>query len=123
MKKTLLSSVLATLVFVGSASATTVHHVAKKHHPASMTAKVSADSARALALADVPGATVKDMELEREHGKLVYSFDLTVPGKPGVEEVQIDAITAKLVSKKHETPRQERREAAREKREKASSHP
>ena len=90
---------------------------AKHHQPARMTAKVSADSARALALAEVPRATVKSQELEREHGKLVYSFDLSVPGRSGIEEVQVDAISGRIVSKKHETPAAEHKEQAKEKRE------
>jgi len=43
-------------------------------------AKISEDSARIVALARVPGGTVKALELEREHGLLIWSFDLTVPG-------------------------------------------
>ncbi len=39
-----------------------------------------------LALAKVPGATVRSVELEREHGRLIYSFDLHVLGQSGVEE-------------------------------------
>src|SRR5438270_10688085 len=39
-------------------------------------AKISMDSARAIALAKVPGATVESSEIEREHGRLIYSFDL-----------------------------------------------
>jgi hypothetical protein len=34
--------------------------------------------------------------LEREHGKLIYSFDIRVPGKPGIEEVQVSAISLDL---------------------------
>ncbi|HEY3586446.1 MAG TPA: PepSY domain-containing protein, partial [Myxococcaceae bacterium] len=49
-------------------------------------------------------------ELEREEGRLVYSFDLAVTGKPGVEEVLIDAETGEVVSQKYETPAAEARE-------------
>ena len=74
--------------------------------------RISADSARTVALARVPGARVKSRELEREAGRWIYSFDLSVPGKTGVEEVQVDARTAEVVSVKHETAKNEKREQA-----------
>jgi len=33
---------------------------------------------------------------------LIWSFDLTVAGKPGVEEVEVDALTGKIVGVEHE---------------------
>jgi uncharacterized membrane protein YkoI len=48
-------------------------------------AKVTEAAARTTALAQVPNGTVKSSELEREKGKLIYSFDITVPGKTGIE--------------------------------------
>ncbi|HEX9486368.1 MAG TPA: PepSY domain-containing protein [Gemmatimonadales bacterium] len=65
-------------------------------------ARISEDSARTLALKRVPGSAVKQLELEREHGLLIWSFDLTVAGKPGVEEVEVDALTGKIVGVEHE---------------------
>jgi uncharacterized membrane protein YkoI len=65
-------------------------------------AKITEDSARAVALARVPHATVKEVELEQEHGSLVWSFDLVVAGKAGIEEVNVDALTGKIVSVEHE---------------------
>jgi uncharacterized membrane protein YkoI len=50
-------------------------------------------------------------ELEREHGRLVYSYDIRVAGRSGIEEVQVDARTGRIVSHVHETPADERREA------------
>ena len=79
-------------------------------------AKIGMATARATALARVPGAKVRDEELESEHGRLIYSFDLEAPGKPGVEEVQVDARNGRVVSVSHETPAAERREARRERR-------
>ncbi len=73
-------------------------------------AKITLDAARATALAKVPGGTVKSEELEREHGKLIYSFDIQVPGKSGVEEVNVNAINGKVVNKKHESAKSEARE-------------
>lgn len=77
-------------------------------------AKVSEDSARVIALAAVPGATVKEGELEKEKGKLIWSFDLKVAGKKGVEEVQVNAITGKIVGRAHESDAAETKEAAAE---------
>jgi len=50
-------------------------------------------------------------EIEREGGKLIYSFDMKVPGKSGIDEVNIDAMTKQLVSHQHETPKAEHAEA------------
>lgn len=75
---------------------------------------ISEARARTLALARVPHGVLKSTELEHEHGRLIYSFDIRKPGRSGVEEVQIDAHNGKLVSQKHETPAKEHREAAAE---------
>ena len=74
-------------------------------------AKMTMTDARAMALRTVPNATIKDGEIEREGGKLIYSFDMKVAGKSGIDEVNIDAMTGKLVSHQHETPKDERAEA------------
>jgi Zn-dependent metalloprotease len=73
-------------------------------------AKVSSDSAMKAALAKVPGGKVSEAELENEHGKLVYSFDIIAPSKSGVQEVLVDANTGKVVSSKHESAAAEAKE-------------
>ena len=75
-------------------------------------AKISEADARATALKEVPNGTVKSEELEREKGKLVYSYDISVAGKSGVEEVTVSAIDGSVVNKMHESARTERKEAA-----------
>src|ERR1700733_3238629 len=65
-------------------------------------AKVSLADAKATALKKVPGATFKGSELEREKGKLIYSFELKVAGKSGIEEVNVDAMTGEIVNTEHE---------------------
>lgn len=72
-------------------------------------AKISPDSARKVALRHVRGGTVESVALEHEHGTLVYSYDIMVPGKTGVDEVQVDARTGRVVSFKHESPAPEKR--------------
>jgi len=74
-------------------------------------AKITADSALKIALARVPGATLQSGEIEREHRRLVYSFDLAVPGRRGIEEVLVDAVTGAVVSQEHESEAKEAAEA------------
>jgi uncharacterized membrane protein YkoI len=78
-------------------------------------AKISEATARATALKEFPNGTVKSSELERENGKLVYSYDISVPGKSGVEEVNVNAIDGSVVAKTHESAKTEKKEAAKEK--------
>lgn len=54
-------------------------------------------------------------ELEAEHGCLIWSFDLRVAGKSGVQEVQVDAGDGRILSVKHESSSQEAAEASKEK--------
>jgi len=77
-------------------------------------AKIPEATARATALAEVPNGTVKSSELEREKGKLIYSYDISVPGKTGIEEIAVNAIDGTVVSREHETPKMEKKEAAKE---------
>ena len=77
-------------------------------------AKIDLDTARSTALARVQHGRVRSEELEKEHGKLIYSFDIAVPGKSGVEEVNVDAITGKVVAKHHESAKDEQKEEAKE---------
>ncbi len=67
--------------------------------------------ARALALAKVPGGKITAEEVEQEKGLLIYSFELKVPGQPGIEEVNINANTGKLVGIEHEGPSKEKAES------------
>ena len=84
-------------------------------------AKVSQDQATATALGKVPHGKVKSVELEKENGQLVWSFDLAQPGKKGKTEIQVDAITGKIVLLKTETAAQEANEARAERKEAASA--
>ncbi|HXN76884.1 MAG TPA: PepSY domain-containing protein [Gemmatimonadaceae bacterium] len=81
-------------------------------------AKISEATARATALKEFPTGTVKSSELERENGKLIYSYDITVPGKTGIDEVNVNAIDGSVVAKQHETPKSEKTEAIKEAKEK-----
>ena len=71
-------------------------------------AKITKERAQEIALQRAPG-TVESGELEREHGKLVYSFDIR-NSKGTIDEVQVSAITGKIVRVEHETKAQEEAE-------------
>ena len=80
-------------------------------------AKLSQAEAEKIAVAKFKGyeaVSIASAELEAEHGCLIWSFDLRVAGKSGVQEVQIDAGDGRVLSVKHENPRQEAVEANKE---------
>jgi uncharacterized membrane protein YkoI len=68
-------------------------------------AKITLVSARRIALKRAPG-TVEDGELEREHGLLVYSFDIR-NRRGTITEVQVDARNGRVVSVQEENAQQE----------------
>ena len=74
-------------------------------------AKITAEAATATALTRVPGGKVEKAEIENEKGKLIYSFDIKVAGKSGVEEVGVDAMTGAVISVEHEDAAAEAKEA------------
>lgn len=80
--------------------------------PASLAkeARISEDSARTIAAARVPRGTLRALELERERGQLIYSMELTVPGKTGAEEVNVDAHSGAILDVEHESAKQEQQE-------------
>ena len=66
-------------------------------------ARITEASARKTATAKVPKGTPTAVELERENGHLQYSYDFTVPGESGVMEVNVDAMTGKVLGVSKET--------------------
>ncbi len=73
-------------------------------------AKVSKSDAEKVALSQAPDGMIKHSELERENGKLVWSFDIATPGSADITEVQVDAVTGEIARVEKETPGQEQRE-------------
>jgi hypothetical protein len=71
-------------------------------------AKIGAEQARETALRAVPG-TIKDDELETEHGRLIYSFEIARPGERGVIEVNVSAMDGSIVNvhREHASKRNE----------------
>ena len=80
-------------------------------------AKVTPAEAQKAALAKIKASSTKieSSELEVEQGCLVYSFDIAVFGKPGIEEFMVDAGTGKILSHKHESAKQEVAEQTKDK--------
>jgi hypothetical protein len=79
-------------------------------------AKISLDSARAIATKRLPKASIQSQELEQENGRLIYSFDMKTTGKSGIDEVNVNAKTGAIVGRVgHETPKDEQNEAKAEK--------
>jgi uncharacterized membrane protein YkoI len=75
-------------------------------------AKISKTQAEKVALTKVPNGTIQSGEIEREHGKLVWSFDIAATHTKNVTEVQVDAKSGKIISVKTETPVDQAKEAA-----------
>jgi ABC-type xylose transport system substrate-binding protein len=78
-------------------------------------AKVSEQDAKMTALARVPNGTIQTTALEKEHGRLVWSFDIARATSKDLTEVQVDAKTGKVATVKKETPAQEAQEKKSEK--------
>jgi uncharacterized membrane protein YkoI len=77
-------------------------------------AKIAEGAAAATAQARFPKAKIEGVELERENGKLMYSYDMKTEGKSGIDEVNVNAITGKIIAVSHESPATEKKEAAAE---------
>jgi uncharacterized membrane protein YkoI len=60
-------------------------------------AAITAAAATATAQARVPKGKIVSAEIEEEKGKLIFSFDIKTDGKAGIDEVNVDAITGKVL--------------------------
>jgi hypothetical protein len=80
-------------------------------------AKVSRAEAEKIALAKAPGGTIKAGEIEREKGKVIWSFDIAMPGTKDITEVQVDAMTGEVVAVEKETPSEQAKEKKKHKEE------
>jgi uncharacterized membrane protein YkoI len=68
-------------------------------------AQVSQAEAQKTAVAHIGGKeqlSIVGAELESEHGCLIWSFDVRIAGKSGVQEVHVDAGNGNVLSVKHE---------------------
>lgn len=115
MKHLRILALAAVVVGAGAATpaaAQTPHAARETQADLAREARITEAAARRTALAAVRDGRVKSFELEREDGHLVYSYDIEVTGRTGIDEVQVDARTGRIVSHEHETPEQEAAEAA-----------
>ena len=78
-------------------------------------AKITRAAAEQIALAKVSHGIVKSAEIENERGHLVWSFDIARPGTRDIAEILVDAKTGKIVSSQTESPREQAKEAAADK--------
>jgi peptidase YpeB-like protein len=88
----------------------------KREIPDSLAAKAKVSEAAAASTAEkrFPKGAIQGVELEREDGHLKYSYDIATPGKTGIDEVDVDALTGKIIAVSHETPAEMKKEAAEE---------
>jgi hypothetical protein len=78
-------------------------------------ANISQPVAQEIALIRIPSQaekTVQSAQLRVDHGCLIWSLVIKVAGQAGVQEVQLDADTGRLVSVRQKSSRQESAEAA-----------
>jgi uncharacterized membrane protein YkoI len=103
---------IAAITIAGSVAGAQASY--RKELPDSLTkrAKVTEDVAAATAQARVPKGKIQGVEVERENGKLIYSYDIKTAGKTGIDEVHVDAMTGKIIAFAHESPAAEKKEAA-----------
>jgi len=60
-------------------------------------AEVSRANAERIALAKVPSGKIKEAELEKEEGRLIWSFDIATKGPKAITEVHVDAKTGEVL--------------------------
>ena len=77
--------------------------------------RISRAEAEKTALARVPGGKTISGKLEKEKGRLGWSFDISMPDSKNITEVHVDARTGAVVGVSIETPAQQAQEAAAEK--------
>ena len=78
-------------------------------------AKITKAEAERVALAKVSQGVVKSAEIENEKGHLVWSFDIAKPGTRYITEILVDAKTGKIISTQTESPHDQAKEAAADK--------
>jgi len=112
MKKTLITA----LVVTAALSVAPVFAVTESQAALQKEAKISMKRARSIALKQVAHGKIASAEIERENGKLIYSFD--IKSTKGVTEVNVDAINGKVVAVQEESPAKEAAEKKQEAKEK-----
>jgi hypothetical protein len=106
--------VAAVALVTGIAPCVSAQGSYKKDIPDSLAkqAKITESAAAATAQARVPKGVIQGVELEKEKGKLIYSYDIKTAGKSGIDEVNVDAMSGKIIAFGHESAADEKKEAA-----------
>jgi len=73
-------------------------------------ARITKAEAEKIALAKVPGGTIKEGEIEKEKGKVIWSFDIATPGTKDITEVNVDAMTGAVVDISKESAAEQEKE-------------
>lgn len=108
VKLTFSLALLACVVVVSSSTTFAQEKEEKASTKLAKKAKIFFVTARATALQKAPGV-VENEELEKEKGKLVYSFDIR-NNKGTISEVWVDAKTGKVVKVEEEDAATEAKE-------------
>ena len=101
--------------FLGGLSTLTLGAAKETQAELKTQAKITQAEAEKTALAKVPNGKIKAAELEKEHGKLIWSFDISTPGTKDITEVNVDAVTGQVVSVDKENEAAEAKEKEKEK--------
>jgi hypothetical protein len=108
----IIPALITTLAVAGLLTACETGHEKESEASLKAQAKISEADAKQAALAKVPNGTIKEGELEKEKGRLIWSFDIAIPDSKDIKEVAVDAITGAVISVDTETPEQQAKEKA-----------
>jgi uncharacterized membrane protein YkoI len=112
IKSIICSAVTIGLLAGGLTACTTEKEEGKEGKEAKLEtqAKITKAQAEKIALDKVPGGTIKEGEIEKEKGKLLWSFDIATPGTKDITEVQVDAMTGAIIDISKETATEQEKE-------------
>jgi uncharacterized membrane protein YkoI len=103
MKATITLGIILTAGWFVGCTSTDYAKNPEAHERLHAEAKLDRDAAEKIALARVPGGTVQEAELEKELGRLIWSFQITTAGSDAVTEVNVDAKTGEVVTVEKES--------------------
>lgn len=84
--------------------------VSDKEGSVAAQARISRADAEKTALTRVPDGKIREGELEKEKGRLIWSFDIARAGTEDITEVHVDALTGAIVSTEKESAAAEAKE-------------
>jgi uncharacterized membrane protein YkoI len=96
---------IRTLILASLLAGTVIGCASDKHAKLEAQARIGKPEAEKIALTRAPNGTIKEGELEKEKGRLIWSFDIATPDSKDITEVQVDAQTGQVVAVEKETPK------------------